>query len=221
VHTLKPKSRRDQILEVAARQFASHGYAGTSMRGLAEEVGISAPAIYRHFPNKLTLFEHVIELRSRGTQTREYLETLRALDDIEDVLRSVSLHLLTTAKQRPEVLKLLLMTSVCEDPAATKLLQEVRAPYVDFLRTEVARRIAGGELMPVDPQITARCYIGMVIGCAINAELWNPMEGIEQNTLAIVDNNVPIFARGLRVPLDSENAEKTEARSGPDKEADS
>ena len=59
------------------------------------------------------------------------------------------------------------------------------------------RRIESGELRKVDPGITARCYVGLVIGCAVNAEFWNKLEGVTYETLDIVCNNVPIFARGL------------------------
>lgn len=197
----KSSPRRTQILEVAADHFARRGFAGTSMRSLAHDVGITAAAIYRHYPSKLALFESVIEAGTHGGEIRDYLQTLRPLEDIEDVLRSVSLHLLTNARQHPELLRLLLVTSVCdEDDAALKLLKEFRGPYVEFLQEELGRRIDREEIRPVDPGITARCYVGMVIGCAINTNLWNQIEGVrQQNTLAIVDNNVPIFARGLRL----------------------
>lgn len=193
-------NRREQILEVAAHHFARRGFAGTSMRSLAHDVGITAAVIYRHYPSKLALFQSVIEAGTHGNEIRDHLETLRQHRDIEDVLRNVSLHLLTNARQHPELLRLLLVTSVSDDDdAALKLLQEFRGPYVDFLQSELTRRIDAGEIRAIDPGITARCYVGMVIACAINSNLWNQMEGVrQQNTLAIVDNNVPIFARGLR-----------------------
>ena len=38
------------MLEVAARHLALHGVAGTSLRAVAAEAGVSAAAIYRHYP---------------------------------------------------------------------------------------------------------------------------------------------------------------------------
>jgi len=199
-------SRRDQIIEVALQHFSRNGYAGTSMRQLAKDVGITAAAIYRHFPSKLDLFERAVESRSRGLAITSYLETLRVLDSIEDVLRATSLHLLSTAQQDPELLRLLLMTSATDDAAAAKLLKEFRMPYVNFLTDEIARRIESGELRKVDPGITARCYVGLVIGCAVNAEFWNKLEGVTYETLDIVCNNVPIFSRGLLATVEDGNA---------------
>ena len=70
------------------------------------------------------------------------------------------------------------MTSATDDAAAAKLLKEFRMPYVNFLTDEIGRRIDSGELRQVDPGITARCYVGLVIGCAVNAEFWNKLEGV-------------------------------------------
>ena len=48
-------SRPEQILEAAVRLFRQHGYHGAGIDQIGAEVGISGPAIYRHFPNKLAL----------------------------------------------------------------------------------------------------------------------------------------------------------------------
>ena len=39
-----------QIKAVARQQMAEHGTAGLSLRGIAREMGITAPAIYNYFP---------------------------------------------------------------------------------------------------------------------------------------------------------------------------
>jgi AcrR family transcriptional regulator len=41
---------RYRLLEAAARYIAAHGYAGTSVREVAAEAGVTSGAIYRHFP---------------------------------------------------------------------------------------------------------------------------------------------------------------------------
>ncbi|WP_181782637.1 SACE_7040 family transcriptional regulator [Pseudonocardia pini] len=45
-------TRREQILRTAAVLFARHGYHGVSIAELGAAVGISGPALYRHFPGK-------------------------------------------------------------------------------------------------------------------------------------------------------------------------
>ena len=45
-------TRREQILAEAARLFARHGFHGVSIAELGAAVGVSGPALYRHFPGK-------------------------------------------------------------------------------------------------------------------------------------------------------------------------
>lgn len=53
-------SRREQILAVAAQLFARHGFHGVSIADLGAAVGVSGPAIYRHFPGKEALLEEML-----------------------------------------------------------------------------------------------------------------------------------------------------------------
>lgn len=56
----RPRERKRQIETAAALAFAEHGYHQVSMQDVAEAVGISAPALYRHFPNKYALFAQTV-----------------------------------------------------------------------------------------------------------------------------------------------------------------
>lgn len=56
---------KERILDVAIRKFAHEGFNTVSMRLLADDVGVTKPALYYHFRNKEELFEaarkHVTE----------------------------------------------------------------------------------------------------------------------------------------------------------------
>lgn len=47
-----PSPRRRQILDAAAELFARSGFRGVSIDDIGAAVGISGPALYRHFPRK-------------------------------------------------------------------------------------------------------------------------------------------------------------------------
>ncbi|WP_033439775.1 SACE_7040 family transcriptional regulator [Saccharothrix sp. NRRL B-16314] len=46
------QNRRDQILAAAAELFARHGFHGVGIDDIGAAVGISGPALYRHFRSK-------------------------------------------------------------------------------------------------------------------------------------------------------------------------
>ena len=94
-------SRRIEILDAAAILFARHGYHGVSIEDLGSAVGISGPALYRHFSGKEAL-----------------LATL--LLDISSRLRASAADVVTTANAPAAALDALLdmqITFALEQPA--------------------------------------------------------------------------------------------------------
>lgn len=56
----RPKDRKQQILVRARDLFVEFGYPNVSMTMIAEQVGITASALYRHYANKADLLEAVV-----------------------------------------------------------------------------------------------------------------------------------------------------------------
>ena len=52
--------RQAAILHEAARLFAERGYSGVSLEDLGAAVGVSGPAVYRHFENKQALLGAIL-----------------------------------------------------------------------------------------------------------------------------------------------------------------
>lgn len=50
-------STRERLLDAALELFARHGYAGTSLRQIAEAVGVRESAIYAHFAGKQAIYD--------------------------------------------------------------------------------------------------------------------------------------------------------------------
>jgi AcrR family transcriptional regulator len=56
---------RERILDAAEALFAENGLAGTAVRDIARDVGLTAASLYNHFEGKQDLYEAVLE---RGVQ---------------------------------------------------------------------------------------------------------------------------------------------------------
>ncbi|WP_175986395.1 TetR/AcrR family transcriptional regulator [Microbacterium tenebrionis] len=82
--------RADALLTEAARLFAERGYSGVSLEDIGTAVGVSGPAVYRHFAGKQALLGAVLvkvseDLVSGGT--RVCSEAVTADDRIRALIR--------------------------------------------------------------------------------------------------------------------------------------
>ncbi|MEU3788342.1 TetR/AcrR family transcriptional regulator [Streptomyces fructofermentans] len=62
----RPRNRKQLIVDAAGRVFSERGYHAASMEEVAAGVGISAAALYRHFPNKYALFAECADVMVDG-----------------------------------------------------------------------------------------------------------------------------------------------------------
>lgn len=94
----RPPETSARIRETAAELFAAHGYEGTSLREIAERVGITKAALYYHYPSKEALLHAIVQpllddLRDLVDETTHMLEGAEAKRRfIEDYLGLVLRH---------------------------------------------------------------------------------------------------------------------------------
>jgi len=62
----KADASRERVLAGAARIFAERGYAGTTMRAVAQHVGLQAGSLYYHYRSKEELIEAVLAMALTG-----------------------------------------------------------------------------------------------------------------------------------------------------------
>jgi TetR/AcrR family transcriptional regulator, cholesterol catabolism regulator len=74
---------RERVMQVALQMFLANGYAGTSLKAVADELGISPPALYWYFPSKEELYGSVIE-----QSMNDFLEYVRgSITDTDPVFK--------------------------------------------------------------------------------------------------------------------------------------
>ena len=84
------RATRGQLIEVATRLFADHGYEDTSIEAVLAAAGVSRGALYHHFAGKEALFTAaVVAISDRVTV--EIAEAIRDCTDPVDAMRTAAL----------------------------------------------------------------------------------------------------------------------------------
>lgn len=156
--------RRQQILDHAVTVFGQQGYAGGSLRDIAERVGVTAPAIIRLFGSKeglltATLARSEEQTPLAGAHGIDYLEGWGRLP--EDNIRNRGLveMLLTVATE----------ASNPEHPAHDFMVERYRSA-VDHLATQLREAAERGDIRPLsrdEIETEARGFVALMDGLEI------------------------------------------------------
>lgn len=148
-------STRERILQVALELFGRYGYEGTSVRDIAEQMGITKAAVYYHFPSKETLLADV--LTPAMTRVRQVLADAGKVTTADERRRLVTRIVDVVGDAGPQVIVLL------SDPAVGAHLRELTGDSP--LPQQVGEALIG--TLPDDPAEAARARIRAVcaIGC--------------------------------------------------------
>jgi AcrR family transcriptional regulator len=92
--------RRLELIAAAARLFAARGYYAVTVDDLGEALGLSGPALYRHFPSKEALLVAVFDqaVQQQREQIRDVLS--EAADPTSALEAIVRLHIRLALDQR-------------------------------------------------------------------------------------------------------------------------
>ena len=190
--------RRRQIVQEATRLFSREGFEGLSIQQVAEGCKISQTTLRRHFSSKEELYEAVILSLREKLNIDRYLEGLGHENSLENILAGLAHFITKHFGQYPEATRLLMDCSLRGHPVAGRAVQDLREPFVTFLRGKLEEMKRSGELRDIHPEITARCFVGMVMDCALSRHLWSVAPKGSHLEDEIIQNNVSIYVEGLR-----------------------
>lgn len=129
---------REVILAAARRRFGEHGFAGTTIRMVASDVGVDPALVLHYFGNKADLFAAAVDLPVSPT---EVVATLIEVDP--EQLGEAVARTVVGLWEDPDALAawLGLLRSAASDEAAATMLRE-------FLTETILGRVAG--VLPAD-----------------------------------------------------------------------
>jgi AcrR family transcriptional regulator len=94
----RPKDRKAQVERAAAAAFSASGYHAVGMDAIAAKIGISAAALYRHYPSKYDLFRAAV--LNLGQQLVDATEVADAHSDADALHRLIHLLIDVTLANR-------------------------------------------------------------------------------------------------------------------------
>lgn len=92
--------RRELILSTAAEMFARKGLRATTVRAIADAVGVFSGSLYHHFPSKDAILDEVLSRYLHAIQAR-YAAVLADDKDPADCLRALVVTSLEIAAEQP------------------------------------------------------------------------------------------------------------------------
>ena len=158
--------RRELLLDAAARVFAQRGYAEAQMDEIAAAADTSKGGLYFHFPNKEALIAAVIG--RAGDLLRRRVNRAMNAAGADPVARADAAlaTLIETLSAHRSLARVLVGETLGGSAAARERVAEIEDEFVALIALELRHALDGGRLSlldaPLDPDLTARAWVGMV-----------------------------------------------------------
>jgi len=163
IQTGKNSSKKEVIIKKAASLFKSKSYSASSMRELAEVVGVEASSLYNHIGSKSELLQDICF--KVGHQFTDQIERIRnnnssTVEKIESVIR---FHITTMADNFDEVFVANHEWKHLEEPYLGDFLN-IRRSYEKSLMQLIETGIEEKQIKQVNPYVAVLTILSAVRG---------------------------------------------------------
>jgi TetR/AcrR family transcriptional regulator, mexJK operon transcriptional repressor len=199
---VRSQTKEEEVLDIAAEYFLTHGYEGTSINAMARDSGISKESIYRYFNSKRHLFEAVIERElsqykvrlQRLDKTLKVMETRRALVTMAETL----LGIITT--DRTLAMRRLIFREVSRSPYIGQHYWEIGPTRAYRNLEKLFGEYAGEMKMDFEPKVLSQYFVALLThkimlerACGVREA--PTQEQIKEVSRVVVDDFLKAFLR--------------------------
>jgi AcrR family transcriptional regulator len=189
------EDRPTQLIEIASRLFAAHGYAGTSLRDIAEEANITKAALYYHFPNKEALYEQIVVDNLQGLIDR-VSDAIKPTDSATEQVRAFMLTAADVFADAPDAWlagSQVFWSSMGPQIRAAAVSR--RDIFEKLLRGCIAKGIASGEFRDVEPAVAGR----LLLSTLNQMTRWIKLDG-RLKPRQVIEQYLDIILIGMKAP---------------------
>lgn len=188
-------NRKEQIIDAAALLFKQKGYATTTMRDLATELGIEAASIYHHIKSKEELLESIC-----FDMANKFISNAKEVNDIyfnaEEKLRlAIKLHVETITENQNQSSVFLSEWRNLSEPKLT-LFKQLRHQY----ENQFTIILMDGENEDIFDQVDKKFAVLSILSTINFVNEWYKQDG-KMNAAEIAEKLSNFIMGGLRKRL--------------------
>lgn len=186
---LSAEERQDEIVKAAVDLAGAQGMDNVTTQGIADVVGVTQGAIFRHFPTKDTIWIAVVHwVRGRLMGVVD-MAASRASDPLDAVERIFFAHI-GFAEKNPAVPRLLFSTS----PHLRQLLKEMLSGYEEKIAALLVRAKAQGLVRDdLEESDAATLFVATIQGLVTRVLIL----GTKKSLLSEAKRVFPIYLAGI------------------------
>ena len=150
-----------EVLDRAVGLFAQRGFAGTSLKDVADAVGLSRPAIYYYFPSKDALLEELLTgVTVSAARILDNVEKRTDLSSIDKIGAAAHDLVMWVTERRLHFIAIDRSENELPAPILAKHREAKRRVLSGMMRL-IEEAVAADEARAVDSRVTAFAIIGM------------------------------------------------------------
>jgi len=158
----REQDTRAQILDASLRLFSEHGFARTTVRAIARDVGITNAAIYYHFASKQELLEALLEERGIVPALQELQQASTEFAPRVGLL-TMARNAMSLMQSNRDFLRLALMEALGGEAVAVAAYRRSMERWEKGVSRFLNAYVERGELRQVDIEVAARQIVTLVL----------------------------------------------------------
>ncbi|MBW7867253.1 MAG: TetR/AcrR family transcriptional regulator [Brumimicrobium sp.] len=134
--------RQIEIMEAATNRISKYGIQNLTIKTLAEDIGLSEPALYRHFKSKNEILLSVLEYFKMEMQNRIQSIQFKEDDSYAERLRLIFNSQLQTFTNKPSIVSVIFAESIFH---FDENLSNKVAEIMDLMQNYVLENVKNGQ----------------------------------------------------------------------------
>ena len=188
----KKASKKELIIQKASAMMRERGFPATSMRDLADVVGIEAASLYNHIQSKSEILQEIIYRTANDCNVHLNSLDETKLSSIQKLESLIRFHVQMMLDRFNDYTVMINEWSHLSEPYLTNFITQ-RRHYVQKMELIIQQGVDKKELKPVLPYVTMLTILSSVRGL----EFWHrSTKKIDPQT--IEDNMVSLLINGLK-----------------------